>query len=261
MKPKKKSNSEEAYIGEIILFAGTRDIENWLPCDGRLLDVKDYQALYSILDTTYGGDGKKTFAIPDLRGAVPIGNGAARGRSAYAVGATGGAEQTSKSFTVPLPEHTHEVKFVPGTVTPVNPVMIAVDDNSAAGVTVATLNPLDPVTRVGNMLSRSFVALGNGAVKSFAPPSATNRYLGGVSGGGGGGIVDGKVDIRAAGIKDSSVTVALDLRQPYVALQYLICVRGTYPPMAKVKPGKKAATKKQPAVTKKAAVKKKAKKR
>ncbi|WP_373280434.1 phage tail protein [Methylogaea oryzae] len=63
---------------EIRLFAGDYAPDQWLLCQGQLLSISTYQALYSLLGTTYGGDGVSTFALPDLRGRVPVGQGQAR---------------------------------------------------------------------------------------------------------------------------------------------------------------------------------------
>ena len=63
----------EVYLGEIRLFSWTRDTRDWTPCDGRMLSVPQNQALYSLLGHRFGGDGKKTFALPDLRGRVIVG--------------------------------------------------------------------------------------------------------------------------------------------------------------------------------------------
>lgn len=60
-----------AYLGQIILFAGPFEIEGWMLCDGRELDIQSHQALYSILGEIYGGTYPKTFRIPDLRNALP----------------------------------------------------------------------------------------------------------------------------------------------------------------------------------------------
>lgn len=69
----------EAYIGEIRLFAGNYAPQNWAPCDGRLLPISEYEVVFVLLGTTYGGDGVTTFALPDLRGALRWGWGKAGG--------------------------------------------------------------------------------------------------------------------------------------------------------------------------------------
>ncbi len=62
----------EAYLGQILLFGGSYAPFDHLPCDGRLLPILEYEALFALLGTTYGGDGQTTFGLPDLRGRVPI---------------------------------------------------------------------------------------------------------------------------------------------------------------------------------------------
>ena len=63
---------EDAKFGEIGLFPSDKIPAGWLPCDGQILPVAENQALFSLLGATYGGDGRTTFALPDLRGRVPI---------------------------------------------------------------------------------------------------------------------------------------------------------------------------------------------
>ena len=81
----------EAYIGSIILFAGNFAPKDWAFCDGSLLSIASNTALFSVLGTTYGGDGKTTFAVPDLRGRVPIQTGTGPGLSSRTLGENGGA--------------------------------------------------------------------------------------------------------------------------------------------------------------------------
>ncbi len=63
----------DGYMGQVLLFAGSFVPGNWLTCDGQLLEISVYTALYSILGTTFGGDGSTTFALPDLRSVQPNG--------------------------------------------------------------------------------------------------------------------------------------------------------------------------------------------
>ncbi|HOB76703.1 MAG TPA: tail fiber protein, partial [Phycisphaerae bacterium] len=83
----------DEYLAEIRLFAGMYEPRGWMFCDGRLLSIAQNLALFSLLGTTYGGDGVNTFALPDLRGRVPVGAGAGPGLTPRALGETGGSEQ------------------------------------------------------------------------------------------------------------------------------------------------------------------------
>ena len=87
----------EGYIGEMRMFAGTFEPLGWAFCNGQMLSIVQNTALFSLIGTTYGGDGQTTYALPDLRSRVAIGPGQGPGLSAYDVGATGGAESNTLS--------------------------------------------------------------------------------------------------------------------------------------------------------------------
>lgn len=80
------------FIGEVKMFAGNFAPRGWALCEGQMLSISQHSALFSILGTTYGGDGRTTFALPDLRGRVPVGPGTGPGLSSYRMGQTGGTE-------------------------------------------------------------------------------------------------------------------------------------------------------------------------
>lgn len=82
----------EEYIGVIKMFAGNFTPQGSAPCDGRKISIKDNQSLFSILGNMYGGDGKTTFALPDLRGRMPVGSGSGLGLSPKKNGENGGQE-------------------------------------------------------------------------------------------------------------------------------------------------------------------------
>lgn len=89
----KNTAGAEPLLGEIILFAGNFAPRGWAFCDGQLLAVSNYSALFSLLGTTYGGDGRTTFALPDLRGRVPVHAGRGPGLPNMNQGQKGGAEE------------------------------------------------------------------------------------------------------------------------------------------------------------------------
>lgn len=94
----------DPFIGEIRMFAGNFAPVGWLICDGTLLPIQNYDALYSLLGTTYGGNGTTTFALPDLRGRIPI-----HRNTQYPQGAAGGTETVTLT-PAQLPAHTHTAK-------------------------------------------------------------------------------------------------------------------------------------------------------
>ena len=99
----------ENYLGEIRIFAGSFAPEGWLFCQGQLLNVRDNDALFTLLGSTYGGDGQNTFALPDLRGRAVVGLGAGPGLSPYQQGQQAGQE-TVMLTTAQLPVHQHLVQ-------------------------------------------------------------------------------------------------------------------------------------------------------
>ncbi|HNV84938.1 MAG TPA: tail fiber protein [Arenimonas sp.] len=96
------------YIGEIRMFGfGTRGAPNgWQACDGSLLAISEYDALFALIGTTYGGDGQTTFGVPDLRGRLPIHQGTGPGLSTYVIGQKAGTE-TVTVLPTQMPAHTH----------------------------------------------------------------------------------------------------------------------------------------------------------
>lgn len=96
----------EQYLGQIVMFGGNFAPRNWAFCDGQILPINSNQALFSILGTTYGGDGRTTFALPDLRGRVPIHAGQGPGLRNRDLGAKGGSEQTIMTLNE-MPNHNH----------------------------------------------------------------------------------------------------------------------------------------------------------
>lgn len=98
----------DAFIGEIRIFAGNFAPNNWSLCDGHLLSIQNYQALFALIGTTYGGDGSSTFAKPDLRGRLPIGDQQGTGFTNRVIGQAIGSENVTLT-EVQLPAHQHQL--------------------------------------------------------------------------------------------------------------------------------------------------------
>ena len=115
----------EPLIGQIILFGGNFAPRGWAFCDGQLLPISSNSALFSILGITYGGDGRTTFALPDLRGRVPMHAGSGPGLSPRSIGQKTGVENVTLTGAQ-IPSHTHDMKaspLPPDTATPGNTVL------------------------------------------------------------------------------------------------------------------------------------------
>lgn len=96
----------DPFIGQIQAFAFNYAPQGWAKCDGTLLSIAQYQALFSLIGTTYGGDGRTTFALPDLRGRVALHQGAGPGLSNRPIGQHSGSETTTLNVTN-MPSHNH----------------------------------------------------------------------------------------------------------------------------------------------------------
>lgn len=101
-----QAQGDDPFIGEIVMFAGNFAPRGWAFCEGQLLAISQNDALFSILGTTYGGDGRTTFGLPDLRGRLAIHAGQGPGLSPHNLGAKFGSENEILT-TANLPSHSH----------------------------------------------------------------------------------------------------------------------------------------------------------
>ena len=118
-----------SYLGEIRIFSFQRIPIGWQACDGSLLSIQQWTALYSLLGTTYGGNGQTNFAVPDFRGRAPMHWGQGLGLSPYTIGQVGGTEMVTLN-SQQLPKHTHLLMAssqAGTTATPGNTVTLAPD--------------------------------------------------------------------------------------------------------------------------------------
>ncbi|HYX30194.1 MAG TPA: tail fiber protein [Pyrinomonadaceae bacterium] len=100
----------QPYVGEIRMFAGNFAPAGWMFCEGQLLPISEYETLFNLIGTTYGGDGQSTFALPDLRGRIPIHQG-----NGFTLAETGGVETVTLTVSQ-IPAHSHA--FLGSTATP-----------------------------------------------------------------------------------------------------------------------------------------------
>ena len=91
----------QPYVGEIRMFAGNFAPAGWMFCEGQLLPISENETLFQLIGTTYGGDGESTFALPDLRGRLPIHQG-----NGFILAETGGAEEITLTINQ-IPAHSH----------------------------------------------------------------------------------------------------------------------------------------------------------
>lgn len=180
----------EGTLSEIRMFAGNFAPRNWAFCEGQILPISSNTALFSLIGTIYGGDGRVTFALPDLRGRVPVGPGQGPGLSNYALGERGG-EETNTLTTNQMPSHNHNglLKVSSGNAT-----------QSAAtnGTSIAT---------PGKGSGRSFVA-----TEGFntASPDIT-------------------LNAESVTTANTGGNQHVNNIQPYLSTYYIICLAGIFP--------------------------------
>lgn len=191
----------EPFIGEITMFAGNFAPRGWAFCDGQTLQISQNTALFSILGTTYGGNGQTTFQLPDLRQRVPVHKGQASGMTAIDLGEMGGS-QTTILTTNQLPAHTHTAQ-VQGTAT-------------------GTINCTNDM---GNtpLPENNVLARGERNERIYSDKANPEKNLGGVN-------IDIAADNMTATIGNTGSGQPIDNMQPYIGINYIIAVEGLYPP-------------------------------
>ncbi|HLF26216.1 MAG TPA: tail fiber protein [Anaerolineae bacterium] len=108
------------YIGEIRMFGGNFAPAGWAFCDGQLMPIAENDALFTLIGTTYGGDGQTTFALPDLRGRIPIHQGTGGGLTPRTLGESGGVETVTLTVNQ-SPAHAHTFVGTASTASAANP--------------------------------------------------------------------------------------------------------------------------------------------
>ncbi|MDB6053818.1 MAG: phage tail collar domain protein [Verrucomicrobiales bacterium] len=159
------------FIGEITLFAGNFAPRGWAFCNGQLLSISQNTALFSILGTTYGGNGQTTFALPDLRGRVPIHPGQGPGLSNYNLGQLGGTENVTLS-TTQLPPHNHPVNAVASGGNQASPV-----GNLPAVESTGTSKDFSNAATTGQMSPGMIANTGGGSPVPVLQPYGCVNYI------------------------------------------------------------------------------------
>lgn len=178
----------EPTLAEIRIFAGNFAPRSWALCQGQLLPINQNQALFSILGTTFGGDGRTTFGLPDLRGRTAIHAGNGPGLSDRRLGSKGGAETETLNLTN-LANHNHH-------------------DTVRANISTSDSN--EPVGRYPG------VALAENTTTST--PVAVTAYN-----------TTSNTDLAAGNTLNSGGGRSFDIRQPWLAINYIIALQGVFP--------------------------------
>ena len=207
------AQTDTPFMGEVKMFAGNFAPRGWAICNGQLLAISSNQALFSILGTTYGGDGRTTFGLPDLRGRVPVSPGRHPGSQFdWRLGQRGGSETNTLTLNN-LPAHNHTATVTgitaTGTATIAIPASTETGDVIAPGNTVVLSN--QEVQTNSNEINAYSAEPADVTLKPFTAPVAITA-------------TGGTVTVGSTG--NSS---AVNNIQPTLALNYIICMQGVYP--------------------------------
>lgn len=198
--------SDNSLIGSIDLFAGSFAPRAWAFCEGQLLAISSHTALFSILGTIWGGDGRTTFALPDLRGRTPIGPGTGPGLPTYREGERTGA-LTKILTTFEMPSHNHNAVIS-------TPTTYTGTITAKTGPGGATADPTGAILRNSGADIYSSQTpnanMGANGVELTPVKNAQNNY--------------GNVAVGLTGNQQ-----AISLMQPSLAIHFIICMQGTYP--------------------------------
>jgi len=179
-------------LGQITMFAGNFAPAKWLFCHGQLLNISDYSALFYVLGNMYGGDGISTFALPDLRGRVPVGTGMGPGLTNRYLGQRAGTENSRLSLNQ-VPYHTHNVT-----------TQVTTKCSSNAGTSS------DPA---GGYLARNAAD-----IPHYATSADNTMASDAVS-------VTSSVEPAGSSVSDQSI----NNMQPFCTINFIICVDGEFP--------------------------------
>ena len=217
----------EPFLGEIKVWPMSFAPRYWAFCWGQTLSIAEHSPLYALIGDTYGGDGRSTFKLPDLRGRVPVGMGPGIGiQNPLRLGQMGGSEINHLSIDQ-LPQHTHTAKFEGtggGSSTPIK-ATVSIHANSGVIDSHSQDSPENAYWAVGAAGSGvTAKTIENGYSSKHDVTMASDAVDVTVTGGGG-GITDGTVTVDPTGGGRQ-----IENRQPYLGLNYIICMDGLFPP-------------------------------
>lgn len=163
----------EPFIAQIMLFGGNFAPRSWAFCDGQLLPISSNTALFSIVGTVYGGDGRTTFALPDLRGRIPMHAGTGNGLSQRRIGQSLGEENVTLQ-PAQIPVHNHGILVAGAPASSSRPS----GDAFGAGAFYVDNNPSDPATQPAIALNANTIAsAGGGQGHDNMQPTLCINYI------------------------------------------------------------------------------------
>jgi microcystin-dependent protein len=190
--------ASQPFMGQIQAFGFPFNIVGWVPCDGRLLSIAENTALFTLVGTTYGGDGQSTFGVPDLRGRVPIGMGNGQGLSPRTIGQFAGTESVTL-LQSQMPTHSHVLTATGGN-------FMVSSQNGTAPAPSTTANTIGAAHDPANNNT-------NNAYNNILPDITLNTGAGSAS----------------ATISVSGGSQPVENLEPFLVINYSLCTEGIFP--------------------------------
>ena len=187
----------QPFLSTILIWPPNFAPSGWALCAGQLLSISQNTAVFSLLGTTYGGDGVSTFGLPNLQGRIPIGAGQGLGLTPYNIGDTGGVESVTLAINT-IPQHTHSATQ---NLLVSLPAVTTTGTTNQPGPSVAPAAPTDAARNPVNIYSNA----------------TPNQKLGQPS-------ISGTISIGLTGNG-----LPHENRQPYLAVNYIIALQGFFP--------------------------------
>lgn len=157
------------------MFGGSFAPSGWAFCDGTLLPISESEVLFQLIGTTFGGDGQQTFALPDLRGRVPIHQGAGSGLSTRVIGETGGQESVTLTAQQ-IPGHSHVIQASGSAGTANTPAGNVVANGSSTSINVYR-NPADTATSQVALHGTTVASVGGNQPHENVQPTVAVSYI------------------------------------------------------------------------------------
>ena len=205
----------DSYVASVEVWAGySYAPQNWAFCYGQLLPIVQYQALFSLLGSTFGGDNRSTVGVPDMRGRIPVGAGQIHNTNGttgntYTLGTVGGVEALQLSIAQ-LPAHTHAAQFTPTGSPSTLSASLSMPVNS--GTSTGSSDPVGKYFGPSGSTGLYYSDKTSGAVMAQAAVTLSDAKSGGT-----------------VAVQNSGYGAPVELMQPYIVLHYIICINGLYP--------------------------------
>jgi microcystin-dependent protein len=168
----------DPFVGQITVYPYNFPPRGWADCSGQLLPISQNTALFSLLGTQYGGDGRSTFGLPDLQGRIPVGQGQLTGGSLYDMGEISGSEGVTLGTTT-MPQHTHSVSAttaVGSTNSPAGMILAMPQVGGGRGGSADKGNIYNPATPDTPLAPASVGPAGGSLPHNNIQPSLVLRY-------------------------------------------------------------------------------------